>query len=388
MIDKRISRARTRLLLDAPFFGTLAMRLRIEAEPSIDTFDVDGTVIRYNPTFADTLADDELQAVLAHEVLHCAMLHPYRRGTRDGQTWNEACDYAINSELVKSGFKLPADCLLDAKYAGQSAETIYAGLGKRPQPQPQPGNNGNGQGTGQPSTGQVSDAKQPGKDTGQPGNSPASEPMSASDWEIATKQATAVCKMAGTLPGGITETIDKANQCPEDWRTILREFVEHTLPWDYSWTSPNRRFISQGLYLPGTVKENMGRIAVAVDTSASIDSRLLAVFCNELNAIVSEAKPESVTVLYCDTKVNRTETFLPDEAVKMSAEGRGGTRFQPVFDAVGADEPPACLIYFTDLENPASEVLSEPDYPVLWATALSVTALGQFGRTVRISEHV
>lgn len=366
-IAVRVTKARTRLLLDQPWFGSLAMRLKI-VPADIETFDVDGTALRYSPTFADSLTDDELEAVLAHEVMHCALLHMFRRGNRDHRQWNEACDYAINGELVKAGFKLPKDGLLDSQFDGLSADVIYARRVKQPQPQ----NQGE-----QPSTGSVNDAPAP---------APDAPSMTQDDWKIATEQATAVAKGCGKVPGGIETAVKSARKDAEDWRAILREFIEHTVPSDYSWTAPNRRHIANGVYLPGMTKENLGHIAVAVDTSGSIDNVLLEAFCGELNQIAGEAKPEKITVMYCDMQVHKTEEFATDDPITMTAVGRGGTAFSPVFAAVDTWEtPPSCLIYFTDLDgdNP-----SEPEYPVLWATGVSVTKSGPFGRTIRIAEGV
>jgi predicted metal-dependent peptidase len=360
------------------------MRLRMEACEEIKTFDIDGTRLRYNPMFAASLPDEELAAVLAHEVMHCALLHCYRRANRDPKLWNQACDYAINGQLVSAGFKLPADCLIDPQFSDLAADIIYARLNKQPepddsgQPQPQPGpGEAQPDQSSEPATGSMQDAPP----VPQPGDN------HASDWEIATEQANAVARGAGKMPGGIEENIDAARKCVEDWRAILREFVEYTVPSDYSWTKPNRRHVANGVYLPGMTRENLGHVAIAIDTSGSIDSRLLAAFSAELNAIMSEAKPDRVTVLYCDTQVNRIDEFGPDEEVSMHAVGRGGTAFCPIFDKIAQwGELPVCLIYFTDLDS--NDKPSEPEYPVLWATGLSVTDIGPFGQTVRIAEHV
>jgi predicted metal-dependent peptidase len=110
-IASRITRCRTRLLLDSPWFGSLAMRLRILETPGLGTFATDGQSIMYDPTFAATLTDEEITGVMAHEILHCALLHPFRLGTRDRMQANIAMDYAINIELHKAGFKLPQGCI-------------------------------------------------------------------------------------------------------------------------------------------------------------------------------------------------------------------------------------------------------------------------------------
>ena len=208
--------------------------------------------------------------------------------------------------------------------------------------------------------------------------------MTASDWQIAAEQASDVAKGCGKMAGGIDRAVRQSRTEPADWRALLREFIEHTAPSDYSWTSPNRRHVANGLYLPGVVKENLGALAVAIDTSGSINERLLTAFASELNAIANDARPEKVTVIYCDSKIQSTQEFAPEDEITLKPMGGGGTRFAPVFEAVNRwEEPPAALIYFTDLD--CHQRPSEPDYPVLWVTDLSVTKDGPFGQTVRIS---
>jgi predicted metal-dependent peptidase len=59
------------------------MRLRFEAKPDVQTMATDGTTLFYAPDFVATLPDAELVGVMAHQVMHCALLHPFRRGSRD-----------------------------------------------------------------------------------------------------------------------------------------------------------------------------------------------------------------------------------------------------------------------------------------------------------------
>jgi predicted metal-dependent peptidase len=393
-----MTRARTRLLLDYPWFGSLAMRLRFEAKPDVQTMATDGTTLFYAPDFVATLPDAELVGVMAHEVMHCALLHPFRRGSRDLAEWNQATDYAINGELFKAGFKLPADVLHDAQYDGLSADVIFSQRAKAKQDkQDASGQPQNGQGnTPAPaptlSTGTVQDAPKPGSgDAGkgsgtQPGkgDAPAPQGMTESDWQIATEQASAVGKAAGCLPGDAARAAKAARDSREDWRAVLREFVEHTQPSDYSWSTPNRRHIASGLYLPGLTRENLGVLTIAVDTSGSINQRLLDLFASEVSAIVHEARPERVDVIYCDSRVRHCESFSPDDSeVKLSAHGGGGTRFSPVFNHIAEQpEQPAALLYFTDLD--CYDKPAEPAYPVLWVTGLHVTRKAPFGRTARI----
>lgn len=138
-----IRRARAALLVSQPFFGTLAFGLEIvetvryaDGRPC-ETMGTDGRRLYVNPAFAAGLSDRELQAVLAHEIEHCARKHNIRRGARDRLLWNVACDYAINGDLVAAGFALPAGMLVDhaGEFAGLGAEGIYSVLYDRQNPE-------------------------------------------------------------------------------------------------------------------------------------------------------------------------------------------------------------------------------------------------------------
>jgi len=380
----RITRARSHLLLDQPWFGALSLRLQVIEDAGLtETMSTDGSRLVFDPAWVAARTDAELIAVLAHEVLHCALLHPYRAGARELKRWNLACDYAINPLLLQQGFRLPEGMANDPQYAGLSADTIYARL-ERDGRQPS-ADDGNG---GQPPQPDFTRGLTQTADTTLPpshspsAQDPAGEPMTAADWQIATEQASLVARKAGKMDGDTERAAKQARRSATDWRTILRRFIENAVPADYSWTRPNRRHIADGLYLPGVVRENMPRLAVAVDTSSSIGQELLDLFAAELTAILHETRPESLDVVYCDTRIQAVETFSPDDAaVELHPHGGGGTRFQPVFDHF-RDDPPAGLIYFTDLEGPAPQ---EPDYPVLWVTTEAATRPAPFGDVVSVT---
>jgi len=101
--EARFKKARTSLLLDHPFFGTLLFRLAAKPQSSIKTMATDGVSLYYNSDFVETLTAAELQGTLAHEVMHPALQHHTRRGDRDQKRWNMACDDAINPLLLEAG---------------------------------------------------------------------------------------------------------------------------------------------------------------------------------------------------------------------------------------------------------------------------------------------
>jgi predicted metal-dependent peptidase len=213
--------------------------------------------------------------------------------------------------------------------------------------------------------------------------------MGEAEWMIAAEQAARVARKAGMLPGGIDRAVAEAREENPDCWQVLKQFLDQLQPADQDWTTPNRRFVWQGVYLPGWRKEGIGKLGVALDCSGSIDQGLLTRFAAHLNIILNEYRPECVEVVYFDTQVNHVETFLPDEPVELHARGGGGTLFQPALDFFSnSDEPPVAVIFLTDLygENTYGGGPEQPDYPVLWATTEASVQPAPWGERITIPD--
>ncbi|RZU35174.1 DUF2201 family putative metallopeptidase [Edaphobacter modestus] len=379
-IERRLQKARTTLLLDHPFFGSLLFRLKGRESRSIKTMATDGISLFYNPDFVDTLNAATLCGVLAHEVLHPGLQHHVRRSGRDPKRWNEACDYAINPILLDAGLHLPEGVLVDDRFREMSAEQIYnqlqteaeqepggaddtkeAGGDGATSPFPTPGESGE---LSAPVTeggiGQVLDAPVADEET------PTAEEH-AREWSIAVSQAITLAKQAGKVPAGMERFLDGAAEAAVDWRELLRRAWSETTPADYSWMRPNRRHIWTGLYLPGVVREGVGEVAIAVDCSGSVNSRQLRLFEAEVRSILEGQRPQRVYVLYFDAVVHKVETFEAGQSVSLNPVGGGGTEFGPCFEWLEEHGVrPQTLVFLTDLYGSFPD--SEPAYPVLWAS--------------------
>lgn len=126
--DPRMIRARAALITAHPFFGTLALQLRLVCDPTCKTMWVDGKRLGYSPRFLDRISAAETEGVIAHEIMHCAYRHHTRRNNRAPKMWNAAGDYAINRDLLLGGFTLPEKRLYDPRFDGHGAEAIYRAL--------------------------------------------------------------------------------------------------------------------------------------------------------------------------------------------------------------------------------------------------------------------
>ena len=338
VIDRKLTRARTQLLLNQPSFGTLCLRLKLVAG-ELPTMATDGRRIVYDPAFVDELAPAELEAVLAREILHCALGHHCRGGVRDPRLWNEAADLAINPTLIGNGFTLPAGALLDDAFDNLSAEEIYARLMQRSREESSPAPNqakqpimasstGIGQGSQEqqspesgnsapstPTHGAVgNEVRHQSPDPGGFGEvwdatdehgSPVSQAENSRqqhEWNIAADQVLRSAKSCGCEPANLARPLNESRQSKQDWRTLLRDFVVATATSDYRWTPPNRRYVAAGLYPPSVERVGVGTIVIAVDTSGSIAERGTRAIHGEITAISDEAKPAAIQSI-CDAVV-------------------------------------------------------------------------------------
>jgi predicted metal-dependent peptidase len=387
--SQALARARAQLILGrdakSAFFATLVLRLQTRPEWTVPTLSTDGRELLYNPDFVVSLGPLLLQGVLAHEVMHNVLAHPCRRGHRDPALWNVACDLAINPILRDAAMVLPSCRLMpgEGQYAqllpGKSAEEYYSVLCK-----------------GAEEDGDCADGNAPsaGSDPGGCGQvddsghgDPATSQTTESEWKIALVQAQEAAKGRGPLPAGLERATQGVLHPPVDWRSVLREFVSAHARNDYSWMRPNRRFIAQGLYLPGLHSEELGDVVLAVDTSGSIDEKMLGRFAAEANAVLASYDC-SVTVLYHDREIQSVETWNSAAGpLVLNPVGGGGTSHVCVFDWIAqAGMTPACVICLTDLETEFPN--TPPDVPVLWAVTVhhaQQPPKSPFGQVVSLS---
>jgi len=444
--DKIIA-ARTSLILEQPFFGSLALRLKVQADSSCKTAWVDGRTLGYNPAFVDSLSHDEITALVAHEVMHCALGHPWRRDGREIERWNIACDKTINTHLKETGFTLPPDAYYsEGEEVGKSAEWIHGHLPDPNPQQPQPGEDedeqdeesededgetqpgesedeseddgdgdgesesdeesdedGAGDGSGQGEDDSESEDEQDGNGGGKPDplgecrDAPAGadadgdEAPSEQDWKEATQVAAALAESQGTMPGDMARAIADAMKPRVDVRSLLLRFMQEQAATDYSWSRPNTRYLSQGVYLPALHSNQMGEVAIMVDTSGSIDDVALAKARGIVQDVLDEVNPAGVTLYFADAQVCNVERLERGDSLTWEAKGGGGTDFRPALEAIEADESqPVCCICITDLEGTFPPV--PPEVPVMWLYTPSRWRIGRepliapFGETVEVQD--
>jgi predicted metal-dependent peptidase len=356
----KLTKAKIQMILDHPFFASLALNMAFIEDNSIPTACTDGHVIKYNSKFISTLTKEEIIGVLVHEVMHVAYLHHLRRGNRDGKKFNIAADYAINQLILEAGVRLPSGALIERKYANMSAEDIYAIL---------PDQNDTQVSLGEVEDGIENDAT----------DSEISEEEQRVKMMISSAAQSAM--VSGKLPAGLKRFVDEFINSKVNWREVLARFITDKTSGDYSWTKPNRRY--SRVILPGMDKQDsMGSIALIVDTSASIDNKLLNEFASEIDSIKQMVSKE-VIVLYVDTEVAEVQTFEFDDEVKLTPKGGGGTSFKPGFEYLENNNIEcSCVVYFTD--GYCDRFPDNSQWAVLWAVYNNKNFNAPFGEIVNL----
>lgn len=353
MAYDQMTRARANLLIEQPFFGTLAIKLKLVETEDIPTAGTDMERLVFNPKFIAKQSSHQTLGLVAHEVMHCVLSHPLRRGERDPELWNVACDHAINLHLLEQGFILPDGGIHDEQYRDMTAEAIYNMLGDDDRPS---------KGKNPPMWGLV-------MDPGQGSLTPTSGAALEADWNISIQQAAEVARAAGKLPGSLSDLVGAALEPKIDWRTVMWPFFTDMIDDDYTWRKPNRAYISEDEYLPSMYAEGLGEIAVIFDTSGSC-VEYAQTFWSEAAAVMQQCAPQAIHILQCDTDVTDAVTLDkgcdPHEYVP-ELKGGGGTMFSPAFDYISEHYPDVvAVVYLTDLES--NDFGDEPEYPVLWVS--------------------
>lgn len=425
---KALERARVQLLLDFPFFGVLATHLelkRFEAPPQTAGMGVDGTNLYFDPDRIQGLTEKELQGSWVHELLHCALGHPWRREDRDHRRWNYAADYAVNpivfetrGEGGNSSLELPEGVLHDEKFRDMSAEQIYEELPsrecskcgseniERKKYQSTPVDRRRGGKTkvrarfkcgscGHEWEEEETVTKGASGDFPYPFDESDREPQRVLDdhskwgehegegsagkegksaeelkekWKKRTVRAAERAKSQGSLPAGIGRLVEDLLYPKLNWRKLLNRYVTRHRGGRLDWKRPNRRWIQQGIYYP-TRREKRLEAAVAVDTSGSISDEELRSFLGEMKGILTNFRSFKVRMFAADADVHTeatVESLRDFEEFQTEIKGCGGTDYRPVFNELENSDV-RVLVYLGDMK--ATFPGQAPPFDVIWVVS-------------------
>jgi len=364
----------------------------------------DGIHVEVGPLY-DKYDDAERRFIVLHELLHAALAHPARGREMerriegfDPQLYNIACDAIINTALdgvrgvhITDGAVTIGELLTPLGYWKKddnpaevvrqwSSEALYHLLEKNRERINLRALGSNGEFNGKDLT--------PSMGSSQPAGSVSIEDEIRA-WNSRLKAA------RGSLAGIFNRLVCDLPKVKTPWERILRDFLfRHARRKRKPDPSrPSRRWLAlegdlrerEGVDLPfdrATRAARTGRIALAVDTSGSIDERLLKRFAAEVAAVLVQTEP-MLRLIVCDAYVHQVQDFSGREGAKLlrgfEFKGGGGTDFRPAI-AEAAKWKPDLLIYLTDLQGGAG---AEPAFPVLWAVPEGIV-IAPWGKVVEL----
>jgi len=363
MEKEKIERAKSKLMLENPYFGTLVTSLALRQNNNIASISPLGDVMEYNSEYLEVLTVDEVTTLLANAAMHQALFHEQRGEGKVGSVWQLASDYAINDLLMENGFSMPPLANYSSRFERLYAEEIYTILVNEldiEEPEPQ---------------------EEQEKEEWQEQNIPE-EILAQEEYELLLEQLNVKLEKQGELPKGIERFIDTLSEPQISWKDELYRYVNAHAKSDYRMFPPSKKHLYRGIALPSIYGEEL-KIVVVIDTSASIDDTLLQLFLTELYEIMQVFPHYVIELIECDAKIQNIQRLTPLEPLEPMLKGGGGTDFRPVFDYMEQiNEDFKFLIYFTDGEGNFPNY--EPLIDTLWVMPKHNVTI-PFGEVIEIS---
>lgn len=363
------------LLMQQPFFAVILMDLcQIQETTMFPVAATNGRTIFINPENFKERNVKERVFILAHEIFHIILKHIPRskvyadRGFGpDNKKFipkkaNVSQDYIINQLLIESSVgTTPPDALTNNTVkTTQTWDDIYCLL-----------------------TGQVDNAS--GFDIHLPPDPNVPE-LTDAEVQQSLVSAASAAKAQGKMPTALEKIVSDILEPQQDWKEVLKAFVRNTSGRDEaSWRRINRRRLALKPHaaFPGYTGTRVGNVAVIIDTSGSISDKELQIFFSEVQAIISETKPERCAIFWTDSKVAGIDELDEDtDITSLKAKGGGGTDMPAAFPVIDEEFPEGveCIICLTDGYTGFNP---EPGVPILWAITTDVIA--PYGTTLKLT---
>ncbi|WP_434581096.1 VWA-like domain-containing protein [Sulfurimonas sp. NW15] len=359
--EEKISQAKAKLLLEYPYFGTLASKIDVVMNDDIEAFKSDGKKLEINSDYLKNLELSEMEFVFANGAMHASLAHEMRKNKRSGWLWQMATDMAVNDMLVQNGLDMPYGAQYRERFSGMYAEEIYAELKDDILRDDE-------------------DLEYEADDAGdveQKENNEQEQQSSEQQLQEEILQEQLFAEEAIALleskmhKGEAPVTIERFFQLGDfgkiDWRNELRIALDPYFRDDYVMMPPSKKLLYRGIYLPSNISQTF-RLVIAVDSSGSIDTVLLNEFLSEVNFLMTLVQNYQIELLVCDEKIQSHSTFYSGERLEIDIKGGGATDFRPVFYFIEENfDDVKLLLYFTDLAGVFPK--NAPDYEVKWISS-------------------
>ena len=365
--EEKLSKAKAKLLVTQPAFGHIVSRMQFAKNDDIQNCISDGRSFEYNDEFVEACSEEELTFALSHAALHKILHHTNRKAKRATYLWQLATDYAVSSMLKESGYVLPEFARYQQRFDGLYAEEIYAILKDEIK-------NEEFSDDEELDTGFNEENKQQQKQQQQQ-QQPSNDSSQNDDYQMEAELEERLEqkfieqlleKFEEEMPEAIKRYLNIEPKSKINWKHELRRAIECYAKNDYSLYPASKKLLYEGIYLPSLRSEEL-RLAIAVDTSGSIENELLDKFLNEVAYILLSIPSYTIEFLAVDDQVREHITLQKGMEFPEFVHGGCGTDFRVTFAYLEQKRiKPKVLLYFTDLEGFFPKKI--PNYEVVWVT--------------------
>ena len=315
-LEDRLKKTRDRLVLEHPLLGALSSFLKFTSSDDIATFSSKQKEYIYNKEYIKNLNDDELLFTLANASLHQSQAYQSRRKRRNKWLWDLAVDYTINSILIQNNLFPPPDINYEKGFDGMYAEQIYEELRLRFKDEEQNDD---------------SDQEKESHEKTHEQNSKKIELSKDEEKELSNLIETIIKRYQDSDKlKGLDRIVDIKGESKLNWREILFRYINSHAYSDYRFLPPNKKFLYQGLALPSVYGQRL-EIAIAIDTSASIDKEMLDSFLQEVQTIMNSFDNYEILLIECDNKIQNIQNIHNYQKINTTLKGGGATDFRVVF---------------------------------------------------------
>lgn len=380
--SRRFIAALIALQSKAPVHYSVLLATEVIWTDKIPTAATDGVYVYVSPDFFRGLENDQQRAfLLAHEVSHIILRHPQRgqayqkRGRFNSSTpfdhaiYNRAADYVINSDCKAMGLEpIPEGCYSDEYGRNDLVDAVYLSLySNQPEPEQSEGaeqDDDGEHGSGDSATPDTSDTSADSADSrGEADSADQSEPelpdAEGHDYHLTPEyegdddeQEAAAREDEHQLRSSVDDGIeqlerdggDKASISDEiregshryrsstasdtDWRAELADrFNRAGDGGQKTWSRIHRRrYATLGVISPTSIGQ-IGRVALVIDISASVDTEQLDRFLTECASLIDTIQPRDGVVVCWTNHMMReaVEVYSGAELLDLEAPCGGGT---------------------------------------------------------------
>lgn len=400
--ETKISKNLMQLMRTSHNVFVVNILLNLEREPNtqIESLELEGIKLKFNPQFIMDKSDDEVRFSLMHVAWHIPFFDAIRgQGKEDLETWNQAADH-YNNLMIKddksNGITVPDWATCDSRFRGKEKDDIYQILVQEAQQNQNQNGNGGGGGQGNdPLAGDLggqsqgdNDGDGDGDNQGQ-GNQPRMSQQQMQEMqkqmESIVQQSAMQSKMAGgPVPQSVEQYLEELYNPKLPWERILAKYMDDYSNDDYSYQKVNKKFFPHGILLPTTFSEGLGDIVIANDESGSVSDEEYKTYLGAIHDIHDRLSPSSMHILNFTTHiVSEHKIEREGDISKINFRGCGGTHIPCVFEHIEkTGMTPQVLIIFSDMESQIPT--KKPPYDVIWISVNNSRFKQPFGRCIHI----